>query len=288
MEDEHVTSVLNKQELTAEEIIADAARQVVNYLYIIHGSGSDRDRRISIDQLKEWIAKTLISGLTVGTGANYVEIKDVKIKFNKSDFSFEISMDNNGDISVSKKIVSTNGFEGNLLGNVTGNVTGNVNGDVEGDVTGDVTGNVESGNDSVGKLKFKTNLIERVKNDEATTQMSFDDEIGLSISNRTRLDRLSLNPSDIIVQDQDFDLALHNFTGNVEPKNGDVVVVENNSSSAITVYVHYKTVQNVDRRASVNINPDCAMMFYCIGRDTTTDTLAWYPLFDTTVTWNQI
>lgn len=293
MADENVTSVLNKSDLTAEEIIADAASQVVNYLYIIHGSGSDRDRRITIEQFKEWISKTLIGELTVGTGANYVEIKDVKIKFNKSNNSFEISMiesgDDAGNIAVSKKIVSANGFKGaltgNVYGNVVGNVTGNVVGNVTGNLTGNVTGTIESGETATGKLRFEASMIRRFKGEDTTTAMVFSDD-GLSISNRTKIERLAFDPLKMISSDSSVDLTSDTtFTGSLEPKEGDIVVVKNVASSAISVTVKTKTVQSTTSLATVDISTDCSMAFICVGKLTNQDVYLWSPLCNATVTW---
>lgn len=293
MAEENVTSVLNKDELTADQILTDAAQNIANFLYIIHGSGSDRDKRINIIELKKWMYKTLFGELTVGSGNDYVEIKDVKIKFNKSSNSFEISMidsgDNAGNILVNKKIVSNNGFEGNLTGNVFGNVTGNVNGNVNGDVTGNVNGNlkgsVETGDSTSGTLRVESTYISRVKSGDTTTNMVFDDD-GLSIANRTKIERLAFDPSKMISSDSSVDLTSDTiFTGSLEPKEGDIVVVKNVASSAISVTVKMKTVQSTTSAATVDISTDCSMAFICVGKLSNQDVYMWSPLCNATVTW---
>ena len=48
---QNITTLLDKTEITAEEI--EAAQQILNYLYIVHGTGSGRSRRIELGELKK-------------------------------------------------------------------------------------------------------------------------------------------------------------------------------------------------------------------------------------------
>ena len=140
-----ITTLLDKTEITAAQIAA--ATSVINYLYLVHGTGSGRSRKISLDELKKAIGALNFESLVVGDGNNYVQIANTKIKFNKSTNSFEISLTtetvDNVTIPlmhVNSKIQSALGFKGRLEGDVTGDLNGDVVGDVTGDLTGDSTG----------------------------------------------------------------------------------------------------------------------------------------------------
>lgn len=47
---QNITTLLDKTEITAAQIAA--ATSVINYLYLVHGTGSGRSRKISLDELK--------------------------------------------------------------------------------------------------------------------------------------------------------------------------------------------------------------------------------------------
>ncbi len=140
-----ITTLLEKTEITAADIAADTS--VINYMYLVHGTGSKRSRKIKLEELKKAIGQQLFDRLIVGDGTDYVQIGDTKIKFNKSSNSFEISLTTEtvGDVSipvmyVNKKIWAGLGFKGNLVGDVTGDLTGDVTGDVTGNLTGESHG----------------------------------------------------------------------------------------------------------------------------------------------------
>lgn len=142
---QNITTLLDKKEITAAEIAA--ATSVLNYLYLVHGTGSERSRRIELNELKKALVALNLESLVVGDGSNYVQIADAKIKFNKATNSFEISLTTETDgnvtipvMTVNKKIHAALGFKGNLTGDVTGDLTGDVTGDVTGNVTGNTNG----------------------------------------------------------------------------------------------------------------------------------------------------
>lgn len=158
-----ITTLLNKTEITAAEI--RAATNVLNYLYLVHGTGSRRSRKISLEELKKAIGDLIFDSLVVGDGTDYVQIADTKIKFNKAQNSFEISLTTATDgqttipvMYVNKRIQAAMGFAGNLVGDVTGNVTGDVTGDVTGNLNGDSLGE-HTGNVKTNSILPRSNAV---------------------------------------------------------------------------------------------------------------------------------
>lgn len=205
--------------------------------------------------------------------------KDVTFKKKAIIGEAELSYSNNV-ISFNKKIASANGFEGPLTGNVTG----------------DVTGNVKSGTQADGLLKFEHNKITRSKNNSVTGTIKFgkdDDndsfeEDRIAIYGRTQLDRPAVNTSNIITADDEhtsIDLTSSSFPGQLVPKEGDIVIVKNSSSSSVNVTIREKMVSSTRMVASVSLDIDCAMAFVCIGKLGNQDVYLWSPIGNTTVSW---
>ena len=191
----------------------------------------------------------------------------------------ELSYSNNV-ISFNKKIASANGFEGPLTGNVTG----------------DVTGNVKSGTQADGLLKFEHNKITHSKNNSVTGTIKFGkdnendtfEEDRIAIYGRTQLDRPAVNTSNIITADDEhtsIDLTSSSFRDQLVPKEGDIVIVKNSSSSSVNVTIREKMVSSTRMVASVSLDIDCAMAFVCVGKLGNQDVYLWNPLCNTTVSW---
>ena len=73
---QNITTLLEKSEITAAEI-RSLESTVDNFLYLVHGTGSTREKKINLKQLRVWLS--LLNDLTLikaFTGGNSTVVLD--------------------------------------------------------------------------------------------------------------------------------------------------------------------------------------------------------------------
>lgn len=96
---QNVTTVLEKMEITAEEIAASPL--IKNFLYLIHGEGSSRSRKLDLDELKKFVNELtsifLQKGIPGSSIVQNAEIDGADIKMYAE--GEQLTDDSNSDLS---------------------------------------------------------------------------------------------------------------------------------------------------------------------------------------------
>lgn len=144
---ENITTLLDKLELLA----ADAS--ATDKIYIVHGTGSDRDRYMTVSELRKLIGE-MSGDITVNS-----------ITFTDGTFTYTLELNAAGDILfwtgischhlITEENISCNGSigcNGKFIGNLEGNVQGNTDGTHVGNVkTSEILATTSGGTVAIGR-----------------------------------------------------------------------------------------------------------------------------------------
>lgn len=217
---ENITTLLDKLELLA------ANADDTDKLYVVHGTGSDRDKYITLSELMAYIdSNEKFTELKIVKDAN----NDITIKWDQDNNEFVIwERANTGTVAVPKLHV-----HGTLL--VEKDTT--IAADMVVTKSMTVAGRVDlNGNFTVIKNLYSTDYAE--------------------LHNRTKVERLNaVSDKSYFVVDSDTDIRALLNGNTIQSTVGDIVVIRNSSLSDISVTLSplYKTT----------INKLCAMEFIC-------------------------
>ena len=248
-------------EMTYEELVES---QLTKLLYIIHGTGSDRDRTIQLSTLRKWILEGVsdaaFDNLTVST----------KIAMNGSPASTDITK---GHVNVK---TATRNVEMDASGlSVDGTVGQVVKKTVVEEDNVTVTGgnnvsaltklglNVTDGNKTLNVSRTSVSITEG--NDSLTL-----DKNGLSGSvggnavliGNDRVETAQFRVTSIVDVTTTYDGLSRQEQLSGNPKVGDIVHVHNRSSQGVKVYLNHTT--GGGGSTYVTINAGCCIPFICV------------------------
>lgn len=156
---EHVTTLLDKLELLATNA-SDTDK-----IYVVHGTGSDRDRYMKLSELRKLIGE-MAGDITVNS-----------ITFTDGTFTYGLELNAAGDILfwtgischhlITEENISCNGSigcNGKFIGNLEGNVQGNTDGTHVGNVkTSEILATTSGGTVAIGRaadtFRFDGNAV---------------------------------------------------------------------------------------------------------------------------------
>ena len=265
-------------------------------MYLMQGLGSDRDRKLSLSKLLEWIASNVEAGvlenvifnLDHDTYRNFtfidgdgLDLENVAIDGNTLSEKFVTELRAaflRFKKSASGQLRETE-FDADGLkfkhGSGNNNVKCSIVIDLSSDkiVISDPSGIVVEGllyaSDGLEVANGKnatfpviiTNEIKHLKNNAAVTDMQFTDT-GLGITGRVSIERFNFNASEIISEQyasSSINLYSHSFSPGPVPAAGDTVVIKN----AHTISESQKVY--IEPNFYVTIAPMCCMAFICTG-----------------------
>ena len=255
------TTALMMTEMTYEQLVES---QLTKLLYLIHGTGSDRDRTIQLSTLRKWILEGVsdaaFDNLTVST----------KIAMNGSPASTEITK---GHVNVK---TATRNVDMDASGlSVDGTVGQVVKKTVVEEDNVTVTGgnnvsaltklglNVTDGNKTLNVSRTSVSITEG--NDSLTL-----DKNGLSGSvggnavliGNDRVETAQFRVTSIVDVTTTYDGLSRQEQLSGNPKVGDIVHVHNRSSQGVKVYLNHTT--GGGGSTYVTINAGCCIPFICV------------------------
>ena len=267
------TTVLSKNEITYAELVES---QLTKLLYLIHGTGSDRDRTIQLSTLRKWILEgtsdAAFDNLAVST----------KIAMNGSPASTEITK---GHVKVSS---ATRSVDLETTGLVVDNTIGQAVKKTEID---EENVKITGGNNVSGMTKLGLNVTDGTKTLAVTrTSVSITegndtltlDKNGLSgsvggdsvVIGKDRVETAQFRATSYVKTSSSYTLA-HQQQSSGNDKEGDIAIVYNNGTSAITVTI---AMPSVGSAKTVSINPGCTLPFLCVGEAETSNYSEWSPM----------
>ena len=306
---QNVTTVIDKTELTAANIAADSS--IDNFIYVIHGTGSDRDKKMSLSELKKFMQVMdeilFQKGFTGGTNEVAIDGDGIELKAegegiaDNSHLGIErtgisLQKSNQGaedDVSISPTKVSVSHTASSVTTKTeitndsvdTSNVYAKT---IVGNNTSGVTGRYVKIDSTVeiGGVQNSTNGGNVVVNGSTTLKGN--------LKGRTAVEQLNVPTANILRAAADYDLV--NDSG-LDPAIGDIVIVRNTKDSdstsslnKIDIKLGYRLDQGqgVTYCKHVKLPGYCSMMFVCTGLDTTNDSVEWDPIsldFENPVKW---
>lgn len=134
---ENITTIQDKNELTFDEIVTD---NVANLLYMIHGTGSDRDKKVNLETIKQYFEENSGS-ITIKSGS-------ITVKLSGAGGTQTLTINHNG-------IVYTSSFSGSTI---TKKIDFEGTGSELSSLTlGTLSGSIPDGNSH--KLDIDTNVV---------------------------------------------------------------------------------------------------------------------------------
>lgn len=267
------TSVLGMTEMTYEQLVES---QLTKLLYLIHGTGSDRDRTIQLSTLRKWILEgtsdAAFDNLAVST----------KIAMNGSPASTEITK---GHVKVSS---ATRSVDLETTGLVVDNTIGQAVKKTEID---EENVKITGGNNVSGMTKLGLNVTDGTKTLAVTrTSVSITegndtltlDKNGLSGSvggasvtiGNDRVETAQFRATSYVKTSASYTLA-HQEQPSGNDKEGDIAIVYNNGTSAITVTI---AMPSGGSARTVSLNPGCTLPFMCVSEAETSNYSEWSPM----------
>jgi hypothetical protein len=302
---ENITSLLDKDELAAANALA------TDVIYIVHGTGTPRDKKMTVEELRKLIGGAAgditVTGITFtdgtstykmaldadGTVKSFAGLKlegsDYTIKLLGEDNKGVVFITRNGNVETEQASIKFDKTTKKLVIVLNGGTLyGNVEGDVVGDVNGNLVGTHTAGTETEHTI-FTSNLIKREKNGVATTEMAFNDA-GLAILGRTSFTRFRQDGSGLLSSDSDMNLYTYSANashmGGVLPDSGDIVIVTNSSSGNDIEVITSQSGSGAETVGyKITIKKGCAMSFICTGRrlEASQPGINWMPMSNTTV-----
>lgn len=259
--EQNVTSVLLKNEITYQELVESTLTKI---LYLIHGTGSDRDRTIQLSTLGKWILEGVsdaaFDNLTVST----------KIAMNGDPASTEITKGHvNVKTATSNVDLTTSGLS----------VDGTVGQVVKKTVVEEDNVTVTGGNNVSALTNLGLNVTDGYKTlNVSRTSVSIThgndsltlDKNGLSGSvggnsvliGKDRVETAQFRVTSIVDVTTTYDGLSRQEQLSGNPKVGDIVHVHNRSSQGVKVYLNHTTGGGGSNY--VTINAGCCIPFICV------------------------
>lgn len=260
------TTALMMTEMTYEQLVGS---QLTKLLYLIHGTGSDRDRTIQLSTLRKWILEGVsdaaFDNLTVST----------KIAMNGSPASTEITKGHVKVFTASSVVDLTNG--GLSIDGSAGQTTKKTELD-------DESVKVTGGSNNAELTKLGLNVVAGSNNPETasvtSTSVTFTDG---SNNDTITLDKNGLSGSvggnSVLIGKDRVETAQFRVTSRVDvtttydglsrqeqqsgnPKEGDIVHVWNKGTQGVKVYLNHTT--GGGGSTYVTINAGCCIPFICV------------------------
>ena len=293
---QNVTTVLDKTELTAENISAS----IDDFIYVIRGTGSNRDRKMSLAELKKFMQVMMEllfqKGFTGGVNEVTIDGDGIELKAEGSGLADnshlgiertgillqKSSQGSEDDVSISPTKISVNHTDSETKKT---DIT-NDSVDTSNLYAKTIVGNNKSGEtgryvniDStveIGGVPNSTNGGDLVVNGSTTLKGK--------LKGRTAVEQLNVPTANILMTDADYDLV--NDSG-LSPAIGDIVIVRNTKASESTsslnkidIKLGYRLDQSqgVIYFKHVNLPGYCSMMFVCTGLANTNDSVEWDPI----------
>ena len=298
---ENITSLLDKDALTAANALS------TDVIYIVHGSGTLRDMKMTVEELRKLIGSTIgdvtVTKITFTDGTSTYDMEldadgtlksYAGFKLEGSDYTIKLLGEDNkgvvfftraGNVETEQASIKFDKTTRKLVIVMNG---GTLYGNVEGDVKGNLVGTHTAGTETEHTV-FASNLIKREKNNVVTTEMAFSDD-GLAILGRTSFTRIRQDGSGLLASDSDMNLYTYSANashmGGVLPDSGDIVIVTNSSAgSDIDVITSQSGAGAETVGYKITIKKGCAMSFICTGRRLSASQpgINWMPLSNTAV-----
>lgn len=256
------TTALMMTEMTYEQLVES---QLTKLLYLIHGTGSDRDRTIQLSTLRKWILEGVsnadFDNLTVST----------KIAMNGDPASTEITK---GHVNVKTATSTVDMYTSGL------SVDGTVGQVVKKTIVEDDNVTVTGGNNVSALTKLGLNVTDGIKTlNVSRTSVSITegndsltlDKNGLSGSvggnavliGKDRVETAQFRVTSIVDVTTTYYDGLsrqEQLSGN--PKVGDIVQVWNKGTKGVKVYLNHTT--GGGSSTYVTINAGCCIPFICV------------------------
>lgn len=274
------TSVLSKTEMTYEQLVASSLTKL---LYLIHGTGSDRDRTIQLSTLRKWILE----------GVSDAHFDDLTV-------SHLIAMVNNtistmiaaGQIVVQSTLSSsTLSQSGLVLDGTQGQVTRNCTVDPDGlSLWGgqDIfevkrTGfKASAGSDNQTAVLARTGLILKNGTQADSDQLTLSRSgitgksggVDFEIS-KNKVETAQIRVTSIVEVTTTYDGLSQQEQLSGNPKEGDIVHVHNRSSQGVKVYLNHTTGGGGSNY--VTINAGCCIPFICVRAASAQAYSGWAP-----------
>jgi len=265
-------------------------------MYLMQGLGSDRDRKLSLSKLLEWIASNVEAGVLENVifkldhdtyknltfiDGDGLDLENVAIDGNTLSEKFVTELraaflrfKKTASGQLRETELDADGLKfkhGSGNDNVKCSIVINLSSDkiVISDPSGIVIEGLLYASDGLEVANGKnatlpviiTNEIKHLKNNAAVTDMQFTDT-GLGITGRVSIERFNFNASEIISEQyasSSINLYSHSFSPGPVPAAGDTVVVKNSHAISETQKVY------IEPNFYVTIAPMCCMAFICTG-----------------------
>lgn len=255
------TTALMMTEMTYEQLVES---QLTKLLYLIHGTGSDRDRTIQLSTLRKWIlegvSNAAFDNLTVST----------KIAMNGDPASTEITK---GHVNVKTATSTVDMYTSGL------SVDGTVGQVVKKTIVEDDNVTVTGGNNVSALTKLGLNVTDGVKTlNVSRTSVSITegndsltlDKNGLSGSvggnavliGKDRVETAQFRVTSIVDVTTTYDGLSRQEQLSGNPKEGDIVHVYNKGTQGVKVYLNHTT--GGGGSTYVTINAGCCIPFICV------------------------
>lgn len=291
---ENVTTILDKDEILASSVNDN------DVLYLVHGTGSDRDRYIKVSEIKKVVSVlgdvhfSSIEMHKAGQGSQTADVDFDGEKLKMSSSTAETT--DSGVLEVTRtKLEYTSVPNGGGLNSASVEPSGftvsftdssdNVfKSEVEYDhvltpllKSAEIQGTVATGTNT-RKIVVDSTLEVGKANSNLGGNLVVNGES--TFNRRTSLNRIKLQSW--LELNADIDMSDYDTSEN-PPQLGDIVAGRNAGSSAVKVYIGYDSQSN---KMYVQIGVDCAVMFMCTGTYVMNDQTfhSWTPLCNTTVT----
>lgn len=219
------TSVLSKTEMTYEQLVAS---NLTKLLYLINGTGSDRDRTIQLSTLRKWILE----------GVSDADFNNVDIA---------------GILSLSGSPASTEIVKGRVTVSTSTSKAEITNAGIE-----------ISGTDQEPTTEIKKNGM-TVGNDTVVDK----DKVAAN-----KVETAQFRATSYVKTSASYTLAHHQQSSGND-KEGDIAIVYNNGTSAITVTI---AMPSGGSARTVSLNPGCTLPFLCVSEAETSNYSEWSPI----------
>lgn len=252
------TSVLSKTEITYEELVQSTLQKL---LYLVHGTGRDRDRTIQLSTLRKWVLE----------GVNDAAFDNLSVA-TKIDL-----IGSPASTNISRGSVTTSTATASSVMNSSGLT-------VDGTI-GQATKTTEVANDSV-TITGGTNVATLEKNN-----LKFEDSNSTATLTKNGLVSTTSGTTFEITKDR-VETAKYRATSFIETttnytslpkeqllsgndKKGDIEYIWNKGTSAIDVNIAEPYASNAKK---VVLNPGCVLGFMCVGEADAQYKSEWAPM----------
>ena len=232
-----ITTLLDKTEITAAQIAA--ATSVINYLYLVHGTGSGRSRKISLDELKKvmsYLDDVVFDSITmqkpITGGAAEVEFDGAKL-YMKAEPS---STTDTGEMEMTR-----------LGMHFVTNPSSTRQDDTAIDSEGLTVSGVRSGVEKVSRVKY----------DSVSTPHLV--AVKANVTGEANFSHLCMP---IIEASGNYNTQL--LEARV-PVIGEMVAVKNNASSSIEVTIGVNVGSSSATSNIITVNEGCSVLLFCTG-----------------------